>query len=88
MTNTINLLKAAIIIAQLNGMEVTAIQFEDGSGLKFNYQLNNSGQWLFIDFGVVKLNNVYYHQMDIINEVERFKVLPTTYNGLFTKQSS
>lgn len=28
--------------------QVTAIQFEDGSGLKFNYQIDH-GPWEFID---------------------------------------
>ena len=81
---TIQLLKAAIIIAQLTGKEVTAIQFEDGSGRKFNYQLNG-GEWQFIDFAEQRLVSVYYHQLDLIDEVERFRVLPTTYNGLYIK---
>lgn len=28
---------------------VSAIQFEDGSGYKFNYQTNGSSHWKFID---------------------------------------
>jgi hypothetical protein len=31
------------------GMFVTAIQFEDGSGYKFNYQLYGCQDWLFIE---------------------------------------
>lgn len=46
--NTKRLIMAAIIISDLMGKEVTAIQFEDGSANKFNYQLNCS-EWKFID---------------------------------------
>lgn len=49
MCNTAKLLEGAVLIAQLMGKEVTAIQFEDGSGYKFNYQLDNSCEWKFID---------------------------------------
>lgn len=31
---------------------VTAIQFEDGSCHKFNYQLDNSPEWKFINLGM------------------------------------
>lgn len=48
-TTTDNLIKGANILAALYpGSEVTAIQFEDGSGYKFNFQLN-SGKWQFAD---------------------------------------
>lgn len=30
-----------------SGHAVTAIQFEDGSGAKFNYQLDGNSKWLF-----------------------------------------
>jgi hypothetical protein len=46
---TENLLKAITILQEMNaGKEVTAIQYEDGSGRRFNYQIN-SGKWQYID---------------------------------------
>jgi hypothetical protein len=45
------LLLALVIIMGIfakDKKEVTAIQFEDGSGNKFNYQLDG-GDWQFID---------------------------------------
>ena len=46
---TENLLKAKVILQEMNeGKEVTAIQYEDGSGRRFNYQIN-SGKWEYID---------------------------------------
>jgi len=49
MINTLRLIQAAAIIAQITGSNVTAIQFEDGSGCKFNYQLNGSSTWTYTD---------------------------------------
>lgn len=48
-TNNI-LMKAIASIKDTAGGVVTAIQFEDGSGYKFNYQLDG-GQWQFINLG-------------------------------------
>lgn len=46
---TENLLKAIAILQEMNaGKEVTAIQYEDGSGRRFNYQIN-SGKWQYVD---------------------------------------
>jgi hypothetical protein len=45
---TTTLVQAALIISKIVAAEITAIQFEDGSGYKFNYQANN-GNWAFID---------------------------------------
>ena len=36
------------LFSRMNVDEITAIQFEDGSGKKFNYQVNG-GKWKFID---------------------------------------
>jgi hypothetical protein len=47
--NTLRLLQAAAWIAQASKKEVTAIQFEDGSGYKFNFQLEGSSDWKFLD---------------------------------------
>lgn len=94
MCNTSKLLEAAVLIAQLKGKEVTAIQYEDGSFKKFNYQLDNSGKWEFIDLSItgigssIDLGLLHYHQIDVLDEVKRFKIVPTITNGLFTKQSS
>lgn len=83
---TARLLEAAILISQMKGKEVTAIQFEDGSGNKFNYQLDSSGIWEFIDLSRYNLSSVYYHQLDLLDEVRRFTILETTYNNLLNKQ--
>lgn len=48
MNTTTQLIKALRLIAKLEKKEVTAIQFEDGSGYKFNFQVN-CGKWQFID---------------------------------------
>lgn len=37
------------------GHKVTGIQFEDGSGYKFNYQVNG-GKWQFINLNTHTLN--------------------------------
>lgn len=51
-TTTERLLQALAILGKIfptqAGEDVTAIQFEDGSGTKFNYQIN-SGKWLYVD---------------------------------------
>lgn len=43
---------------------ITAIQFEDGSGTKFNYQLNGGSEWLYKDltkaFKVLRANDTYF----------------------------
>ena len=49
MTSTNQLLKATIAIWTKTGKTVTAIQFEDGSGFKFNVQFNGSSKWEFIE---------------------------------------
>jgi len=51
-TTTTQLLAALQVLQSIHptaaGEEITAIQFEDGSGYKFNYQVN-CGPWQFID---------------------------------------
>ena len=47
--NTQTLVTAAILIAQMAKKPVTAIEFEDGSGTKFNFKLDGSNKWSFID---------------------------------------
>lgn len=46
------------------GHVVTAIQFEDGSGYKFNYQLDGTAQWTFINltkaFKLARANDTYF----------------------------
>lgn len=37
-----------LILKRITGKEITAIQFEDGSGKKFNYQ-SGGGKWEFKD---------------------------------------
>lgn len=46
-TTTLRLIEAARWISRYENGEITAIQFEDGSGDKFNYQVNG-GSWKFI----------------------------------------
>lgn len=46
---TANLIIALTIITSTLKKQVLSIQFEDGSGYKFNYQLNDSNKWHFID---------------------------------------
>lgn len=46
--NSMTLIAAIVCIADLTGKEVTAIQFEDGSGHNFNYQIAGSN-WFFIN---------------------------------------
>jgi Tfp pilus assembly protein PilV len=45
---TANLILALTILALL-GVQVTAIQFEDGSGTKFNVQVIGSNRWEYYD---------------------------------------
>lgn len=47
--NTQTLVTAALIIAQMAKKPVVAIEFEDGSGTKFNFKLSGSNKWSFID---------------------------------------
>lgn len=51
--NTLKLIEAMLIIKKMysEDSEVTAIQFEDGSGTRFNYQINNQ-KWEYIDLAV------------------------------------
>lgn len=45
-----NLIVALMVIKMLeNGLEITAIQYEDGSKRKFNYQVSGTNRWKFID---------------------------------------
>lgn len=53
------LAKAAKHITRSYG-NVTAIQFEDGSGHKFNYQID-CGKWEFIDLGAEWLRTINVH---------------------------
>lgn len=46
-------------IKKQSGLEVTGIEFEDGSGYKFNYHLD-CGKWQFIDFSRVSLRAYYF----------------------------
>lgn len=47
---TQNLINAILIIKMNNvGKDVLAIEFEDGSGKRFNYRLNDSNKWHYID---------------------------------------
>jgi hypothetical protein len=50
---TARLMQAAIIISHIIKSEVTAIQFEDGSGNKFNYQHSGHAQWDFVDISTI-----------------------------------
>lgn len=44
-------------------VQITAIQYEDGSCLKFNYQVNG-GEWQFIDFSdaanLLRTNEIHF----------------------------
>jgi len=55
MTTTKDLLHALEILGNIfptmAGENVTGIQFEDGSGKKFNFQING-GNWQFIDLSL------------------------------------
>jgi hypothetical protein len=49
--NTELLVQAARVLANLfPGKDVTGIEFEDGSGHKFNYHLSG-GKWQYVDLG-------------------------------------
>ena len=54
--NTQTLVTAAIIIAQMAKKPVTAIEFEDGTGTKFNYKISGSNKWSFINLEKELLN--------------------------------
>lgn len=78
MCTSYKLAEAIDILAFLNkGSQVTAVQFEDGSGYKFNYQLNH-GEWKFIDFATTPLL-AYWHAVNqhtrdnILAVVDRIK---------------
>lgn len=60
-----NLKTAIDLLSEIHeGHVVTAIQFEDGSGHKFNYQLDGTGQWIFINlskaFKAARANDTYF----------------------------
>lgn len=42
----------AIIQIKHPSSVITAIMFEDGSGTKFNYQLNSGTEWMFIHIDI------------------------------------
>ena len=52
---TTKLIEAILLLNSLYGNlgEVTAIQFEDGSGNNFNYQMNGS-EWKFINISTMR----------------------------------
>lgn len=58
------LYQAAHIIQQIFKQELTFIEFEDGSEVKFNYRLKGSNKTHFIN-----LKNISYGDMNKINEV-------------------
>lgn len=47
---TFRLMAATDIIADLKKVRITGIQFEDGSGYKFNYTSVENPDWSFIAF--------------------------------------
>jgi|LakMenEpi03Aug12_release.lakeMendotaPanAssembly.Ray.scaffolds.fasta_scaffold231828_5 hypothetical protein len=49
MTTSNKLMQAIEMISLIAEKEVVGIQFEDGSGKKFNVQLKGSEDWLFYD---------------------------------------
>jgi hypothetical protein len=46
---SINLILAIQLITNKTMKQVSQIQFEDGSGYNFNYQLVRDNKWYFID---------------------------------------
>lgn len=58
------LYQAAHIIQQIFKQELSFIEFEDGSEVKFNYRLKGSNKTHFIN-----LTNIHYGDMSKINEV-------------------
>jgi hypothetical protein len=59
---TQRLVEAAHLLGLIVKAEVSGIQFEDGSGYKFNYQLDGTTEWKFIDFSTLDLRP-YYEEM-------------------------
>lgn len=57
--STATLATAANLISWLKKTDVTGIQFEDGSGQKFNYQLDGNQKWFFIDLEQEDLRGYY-----------------------------
>jgi len=55
--NTQTLASAVLLIAHKTGRTVVAIEFEDGSGTKFNYQLRDSKKWYYIDLSPELIDN-------------------------------
>ena len=52
MTKSLRLIQAIIYLQNTlidQTIQVIGIQFEDGSGNKFNYQLSNNSKWIFAD---------------------------------------
>ena len=47
--NTLTLIQAAAIISKLFKVELVSIEFEDGSGRKFNYKTIKSNEQKYID---------------------------------------
>jgi hypothetical protein len=47
--HALRLIEVLAYLAQNHAGNITAIQFEDGSGNKFNYQINGNATWQFID---------------------------------------
>jgi hypothetical protein len=49
----LTLIEAILKIEQHTGLTLTAIQFEDGSGYKFNYIPAGNKGWRFIDLSAI-----------------------------------
>lgn len=65
--NTQTLIAAIRTIASITGKDISAIQFEDGSGYKFNYQtVDNSSNWQYIDL-TTNEDMIYHHNPPFIN---------------------
>ena len=47
--NTQTLITAAILIAQMVKKPIVSIEFEDGSGVNFNFKVRGSNKWSFIN---------------------------------------
>jgi len=64
----------AITLLSARGISVTSIQFEDGSGYKFNYMPYGTNRWVFVDlkkdFDSINARIEYNEMAD--NIIEKF----------------
>jgi hypothetical protein len=66
------LFQAAFIIEDMTKKEIELIEYEDGSGMKFNYRVKGETEKTFIDLSQIKYGTPEQLQ-DIIGRIETLR---------------